>query len=92
MYGLIGYTHKRLQKLANIKERKIKEINNLEIKAEYGKSIKVLNRDRGNIVNKSSWKPLFCKINIVLTAILWKQSVKYCSSRMVGSYVISHRT
>ena len=73
MYDLIGYTHKRLQKLANIKERKIREsleINKLETKAKYRKSIKVLNRDRGNIVIRSSWKPLFSKINMVLNAML----------------------
>ena len=49
-------------------ERKIREsleINNSEIKAEYDKSIKVLKRGRGNIVNTNSWKPLFRKINIV---------------------------
>ena len=49
-------------------ERKIREsleINNLETKAECDKSIKVLNRDRGNIVNTNSWKPLFRKINMV---------------------------
>ena len=65
MGGLIGCTQKRLQ---NIHKRKIKElsaINNLETKAEYDKSIKVLNNDRGNIVNRNSWKPLFCRINIV---------------------------
>ena len=42
----------------NIRERKIREwleINNLETKAQYDKSIKVLNRDRGNIVNTNSW-------------------------------------
>ena len=59
---------KTLAKLSNIHERKIREsleINNLETKAEYDKSIKVLNRDRGNIVNTNSWKPLFRKINMV---------------------------
>ena len=59
---------KTLAKLYNIHERKIREsleINNLETKAEYDKSIKVLNRDRGNIVNTNSWKPLFRKINMV---------------------------
>ena len=59
---------KTLAKLSNIHEREIREsldINNLETKAEYDKSIKVLNRDRGNIVNTNSWKPLYCKINIV---------------------------
>ena len=38
---------------------------NLETKAEYGKSIKVLNRDQGHIVNRNSWKPLFRRINMV---------------------------
>ena len=49
-------------------ERKIREslkINNLETKAEYDKSIKLLNRDRGNIVNPSSSKTLFRKTNMV---------------------------
>ena len=40
------------------------EIKNLDTKAEYNKSIKVLNRDRGNIVNTNSWQPLFRKINM----------------------------
>ena len=59
---------KKLAKLSNIHKRKLRgslEINNLEAKAEYDKSIKVLNRDRGNIVNTNSWKPLFRKINMV---------------------------
>ena len=59
MGGLIGCTQKTLAKLSNIHKRKIREsleINNLETKAEYNKSIKVLNRDRGNIVNTNSWK------------------------------------
>ena len=59
---------KTLAKLSNIPERKIREsleINNLETKSEYDKSIKLLNRDRGNIVNTNSWKPLFRKINMV---------------------------
>ena len=59
---------KTLAKLPNIRKRKIREsleINNLERKAEYDKSIKVLNRDRSNIVNTNSWKPLFRKINMV---------------------------
>ena len=59
---------KTLAKLSNIHKRKIREslqINNLETKTEYDRSIKVLNRDQGNIVNTNSWKPLFCKINMV---------------------------
>ena len=40
------------------------EINNLGTKGEYSKSIKVLNRDQGNIVNTNSWKPFFRKINM----------------------------
>ena len=54
MGGLIGCTQKHLQNCFNIHERKIRElleINNLETKAEYDKSIKVLNSDRGNTVN-----------------------------------------
>ena len=48
-------------------ERKIREsleISNLQTKAEYDKSIKMLNRDRDNIVNTNSWRPLFRKINM----------------------------
>ena len=48
---------KTLAKLSNIHERKIRkslEINNLKTKAEYSKSIKVLNRDRSNIINTNS--------------------------------------
>ena len=59
---------KTLANLSNIHERKIREtleINNLETKAEYDKFMKALNRDRGNIVNTNSWKPLFRKINMV---------------------------
>ena len=54
--------------MSNKHERKIREsleINNLEAKAEYEKSMKVLNRDQGNIVNTNSWKHLFRKINMV---------------------------
>ena len=69
-HGPFNWLHpKTLAKLFNIRERKIRvslEINNLETKAEYDKSIKVLNRDRGNIVNTNSWKPLFRKINMVV--------------------------
>ena len=68
-HGWLYWLHpKALAKLSSIHKRKIKEsleINNLETKAEYDKSIKVLNKDRGNIVNTNSWKPLFCKINMV---------------------------
>ena len=59
---------KTLAKLSNIHEHKIRkslEIDNLETKVEYDKSIKVLNRDRGNIVHTNSWKPSFRKINMV---------------------------
>ena len=55
-------------KLHNIHKRKIRElieINNLETKAEYDKPIKVLNRDRGNLVNTNLQKHLFSKINMV---------------------------
>ena len=48
---------KPLAKLFKIQERKIREsleINNLKTKAEYDKSIKVLHRDRGNIVITNS--------------------------------------
>ena len=59
---------KTLAKLSSIHERKIRDslgMNNSETKAECDQSIKVLNRDRGNIVNTNSWKPLFRKINMV---------------------------
>ena len=68
MGGLIGCTQKTLAKLSNIHKRKIRElleINNLETKAEYDKTIKVLNKDQGNIVNTNLWKPLFRTINMV---------------------------
>ena len=50
--------------MLNIQERKIKEsleISNLETRAEYNKTEKMLKRDQGNIVNMNSWKPLFRK-------------------------------
>ena len=49
-HGRFNWLHpKTLGKLPNIHKRKIREsleINNLETKPEYNKSIKVLNRDR----------------------------------------------
>ena len=66
---------KTLAKLHNMHKHKIREslkISNLETKAEYDKFIKVLNRDRGNIVNTNSWKPLFRKINMVRHANVMK--------------------
>ena len=71
-HGPFNWLHPKIfVKLSNIHERKIREsleINNLETKAEHGKSVKVLNRDRGNIVNTNSWKPFFHKINMVCHA------------------------
>ena len=71
-HGRFIWLHpKTLAKLSNIHERKIREsfeINNLEITAEYDKSIKVLNRDRGKIVNTNLGNPLFCWINMVRNA------------------------
>ena len=71
-HGQFNWLHpKTLAKLSNIHERKIRDslqINNLETKAEYDKFIKVLSRDRGNIVNTNSWKSLFRKINMLLHA------------------------
>ena len=58
---------KTIANLSDMHERKIREsleISNLQTKAEYDKSIKMLNRDRGNIVNTNSWRPLFRKINM----------------------------
>ena len=72
-HGRFNWLHpKTLAKLSNIHERKIRdslEINNLETKVEYGKSIKVLNRDRSNIVNTNSWKPF---LKFVLTMLYMK--------------------
>ena len=68
-HGRFNWLHpKTLAKLSNIRERKIRqslEINNLETKTEYDKSIKELNRDTGNTVNTNSWKPLFRRVNMV---------------------------
>ena len=68
-HGQFNWLHpKALAKLPNMPERKIREslkINNLETKAEYDKNIRVLNRDRGYIVNTNLWKPLIRKINMV---------------------------
>ena len=58
---------KTLAKLPNMLERKIREsleINNLEKKAEYDKSIKMLKRDRGDIVTTNLWKPLFRRVKM----------------------------
>ena len=57
-----------LAKLKNLGETKIcesLEISKLEVKAKFDETIKVLNRNRGNIANKIFWKPLFRKINLV---------------------------
>ena len=75
-HGRFNWLHpKTLAKLPNIHKRKIREsleINNVETKAEHDKSIKVLNRDRGNTVSTNSWKPLFRKINMVRHANVMK--------------------
>ena len=67
-HGLFNWVHRKtLAKFLNIHERKIREsleVNNLDTKAGYKKTIKVLNRHQGNIVNTNSWKPLFRKINM----------------------------
>ena len=52
----------------NFQERKIREyleLNKLEVKAKPDDTVKVLNGDWGNIVNTSSKKPLFRKINLM---------------------------
>ena len=75
-HGRFNWLHpKTLAKLSNIHECKIREsleINNLEAKAEYDKPIKVLNRNRGNVVNTNSWNPLFRKINMARHANVMK--------------------
>ena len=51
--------------LPNIHDLKIKkyfQTNNLENKAEYEKSINVLDKDRVNIVNTNSWMPFFVRL------------------------------
>ena len=57
-YGRFDWLHpKTLVKLPNIHERKLKEsseVNSLETKAQYNKSIKVLNKGQCNIVNTNS--------------------------------------
>ena len=73
--AIIMTAPKTLAKLHKIRERKIKEcleISKLEAKAEYDKSIKVLNSDPGNIVNTNSWKPLFHKTNMIRHANVLK--------------------
>ena len=51
-HGWFNWLHPiTLSKFSNIRESKVSEfleINNLETKAEYDKSINVLNRDRDN--------------------------------------------
>ena len=77
--------------MANIHERRIEEslqVNNLETKVEYGKTIKVLNRDRGNAVNANSWKPMFCKINMVRNMPL---IVRYITMLYTYEFVWSHK-
>ena len=78
---------KTLPKLPDISKCKIREsleINNLETKVEYDKSIKVLNRDWGYVVNTNSWKPLFHKINMVHHA----NAMKYMLLRVRFNYII----
>ena len=74
--GRFNWLHPKMPaKLSNIHERKIREsleINNLEKKEEYDKFVKVLNRDRCNIVNTNSWKLMFRKINMVRHANFMK--------------------
>ena len=63
---------KMLAKLSNMHERKKREsleINSLEKKEEYNKSVKMLNRGR---VNTNSWKPLFHRINMARHANVMK--------------------
>ena len=66
-HGNCNWIHpKTLARIPTTYQRKIREsleINNLETLAENDTSITVLNRDRGNIVDTNSWKPLFRQIN-----------------------------
>lgn len=64
------FLHPRdLATLQNFVERKLRSslaINEIEVKTECDDTIKALNRDRENIVNTSSWKPLFRKTNLMM--------------------------
>ena len=66
-HGQFNWLHpKTICAISNYRERKIREsleINNLETIAENNTTLKMLNRDRGNIVDTNSWKPLFQKLN-----------------------------
>ena len=66
-HGWFDWLHpKTLSVIPNFRERKIREsleINFAETKFELSHEHPVLNRDRGNLVDTNSWKPLFRKIN-----------------------------
>ena len=68
-HGEFNWLHpKMLPKLHNIHECKIREsleISNLEAKAEYNKSIEVLDKDQGDVINTNSRMPFFININRV---------------------------
>lgn len=60
---------KILAKLKSLQERKIREsleINNLEEKTEFDDTLKVSNRNSGNIVNTNSWKSLILNIDLMM--------------------------
>ena len=60
---------KILAKLKSLQERKIREsleINNLEEKTEFDDTLKVSNRNSGNIVNTNSWKTLILNIDLMM--------------------------
>ena len=53
--------------LANLKtcekeKSEFLEINSLEVKGKFNDTIKFSTCDRGNIISKHSWKPLFGKM------------------------------
>ena len=66
-HGLFDWLHpETLSVNPNYHERKIREsleINYAETKYEIYKQNPILNRDRGNLVDTNSWKPLFRKIS-----------------------------
>ena len=47
--------------------------NNLETKGEYDKTMRLLNRDRGNIVSTNSWSPCFFRLTWYVMLMLWNR-------------------
>ena len=65
---------KTLAKLSNIHERKIrKSLEIIQRQKQNTTNPSLLNGDRGNIVNRDAWKPLFRKVNMVRDANAMEQ-------------------